>query len=72
MEKEVRLKVAGLKDLEQAQRVEAVLHSKVGIQEVEADAEAGTLRVRYDSSRVPPPRFQAYLKEVGVRALPEG
>ena len=71
MEKEVHLKVAGLKDVEQAQKVEAVLHSKVGIQEVEADAEAGTLRLRYDPSRVPPPRLQAYLKEVGVRTVAE-
>jgi hypothetical protein len=69
MDKEIRLRVAGLKDEEQAHRVEAVLHSKVGVQEVEASAESGVLRLRYDTSRVPQLRLQAYLKEAGVRSL---
>jgi hypothetical protein len=69
MEKEVRLRVTGLKDEEQAHKVEAVLYSKVGVQEVEANSTDGVLRLRYDTSRVPPLRLQAYLKEVGVRSL---
>lgn len=70
METEIQMKVSGLRDEEHAHRAEAVLHSKVGIREVEADAAAGTLRLRYDSSRVSQPRLQAYLKDAGVRALP--
>ena len=69
METEIRMRVAGLRDEEQAHRAEAVLHSKVGIRAVEADAAAGTLRLLYDSSRVSQPRLQAYLKDAGVRML---
>jgi hypothetical protein len=69
MEKEIRYRVRGLRDADTAQRVEAYLHSKVGIHEVQADPESGELWLRYDSVRVPPPRLKDYLSGAGVTPL---
>lgn len=66
---EARYQVRGIEDAESADKVEAMLHSKVGVQEVRADPESGELWIRYDERLVPPPRLKTYLESAGVRAV---
>lgn len=66
---EALLRVRGLTDAETALQVEATLHARPGIEEASADAEAGTLRLRYDPKRVPPLRLRAYVESAGLRLL---
>jgi hypothetical protein len=69
MDREIRYRVRGLGDPDKAHQVEAMLHAKVGIREVRADAETGRLWLRYDAARVPQPRLRQYLKDAGVSPL---
>jgi len=69
MERQIRYRVTGLRDAEEAQRVEAILYAKVGVHEVSADAKHGVVWLRYDSRSVPIPRLRSYLADAGVRPL---
>ncbi len=66
---EARFAVRGLTDEDAAERVEATLFSKVGIQEVKADWEAGELWISYDERLVPQPRLLSYLQGAGVTVV---
>jgi hypothetical protein len=71
MDREIRYRVRGLGNPDRAYQVEAMLHAKVGIREVKADAETGRLWLRYDPARVPAPRLRQYLQDAGVTPLDE-
>jgi hypothetical protein len=66
---EARFQVRGIGDADSAFKVEAMLHSKVGVHEVRADPETGELWIRYDERLVPPPRLKTYLESAGVRPV---
>ncbi len=66
---EARFVVRGLEDEEAAEKVEATLFSKVGVQEVKADWERGELWIRYDERTVPQPRLRSYLQGAGVSVI---
>ncbi len=66
---EARFVVRGLEDEEAAEKVEATLFSKVGVQEVKADWEHNELWIRYDERTVPQPRLRSYLQSAGVSVV---
>ncbi len=66
---EARFVVRGLDDEEAAEKVEATLFSKVGVQDVKADQASGELWIRYDERMVPQPRLRSYLQSAGVSVI---
>lgn len=66
---EARFVVRGLDDQEAAEKVEATLFSKVGVQDVKADCARGELWISYDERKVPQPRLQSYLQSAGVSVI---
>ena len=66
---EARFLVRGLDDEEAAEKVEATLYSKVGVQAVKADWQAGELWISFDERLVPQPRLRSYLQGAGLSAI---
>jgi hypothetical protein len=71
MEKISTYKVRGLAEGDRAAQVANTLHSRRGVLDVDTDAATGTVRLRYDSVMVPPPRVLDYLRSAGVEPLEE-